>query len=155
MADRYAITGQQLVVEVSPGETILNLFNSPAAPVTRGEIFYFSVSAGGTMADQLQRVQVQRTTAVGTEGAGVTPSIFGDVGLAGSYDGGEDHSAEPTYTAATELWDEDVHLRALAQIQLQPDGHLRMPATQNVGMGMRSFSASYAGPANGTIHFME
>ena len=155
MADRYAVTGEQLVVEVSPGETILNLFNSPAAPVTRGEVFYFSASAGGTMADQLQRVQLQRTTALGTEGAGVVPADFTDTAPAGSFDGAEDHSAEPTYTAATELWEEDVHVRALAQIQLQPDGHFLMPATQNAGLGMRSFSATYGGSAHGTIHFME
>jgi hypothetical protein len=155
MADRYAVTGEQLVVEVSPGETILNLFNSPAAPVTRGEVFYFSASAGGTMADQVQRVQLQRTTAVGTEGAGVTPAAFNDVTLAGSFDAGEDHSVEPTFGAATELWEEDVHVRALAQIQLQPDGHFLMPATQFGGLGMRSFSATYGGSAHGTIHYME
>ena len=51
MADRYAVTGEQLVVEVSPGETILNLFNSPVTPVTRGEVFYFSASAGGPSAE--------------------------------------------------------------------------------------------------------
>ncbi len=155
MADRYAVTGEQLVVEVSPGETILNLFNSPAAPVTRGEVFYFSASAGGTMADQLQRVQLQRTTVTGTEGAGVTPAAFNDVTLAGSFDAGEDHSVEPTFTAATELWEEDVHVRALAQIQLQPDGHFLMPATQFGGVGCRSFSATYGGSAHATIHFME
>ena len=155
MADRYAVTGEQLVVVVSPGQTMINLFNSPAAPVTRGEVFYFSASAGGTMADQLQRVQLQRTTAVGVEGAGVVPADFNSAVLAGLYDAGEDHSTEPTYTSATELWEEDVHIRALAQIQLQPDGHFIMPATQNAGLGMRSFSATYGGTAHGTIHFME
>ena len=155
MTDRYAVTGLQTLVEVSPGETILNLFNPTAAPTSRGEIFYFSVGADGTMADQVQRVQVQRTTVIGTEGAGVTPAGFDGDGPAGEYDAGEDHSVEPTFTAATELWEEPVHVRALAQIQLQPDGHLKMPATQNNGIGMRSFSGTYAGGAHGTIHFSE
>ena len=155
MADRYAVTGEQTAVEVSPGETLINLFNTPVAPTTRAEIFYFSVSAGGTMADQLQRVQAQRTTAVGTEGAGVVPAPFDGAAPTGDMDAGEDHSAEPTYTAATELWEEDVHLRALAQIQLQPDGRYILPATQNAGLGIRSFSSTYGGNAHATIHFME
>lgn len=155
MTDRYAVTGLQTAVVVSPGQTILNLFNPVVTPTSRGEIFYFSVGADGTMADQVQRVQVQRTTVVGTEGAGVVPAEFDPDGPTGEYDAGEDHSAEPTYTSATELWEEPVHIRALAQIQLQPDGHFKMPATQNNGIGMRSFSSTYGGGAHGTIHFSE
>lgn len=155
MSDSYAVTGQQLVVEASPGETMLNLFNPVASPTTRGEVFYFSVGASGTQADQTEVVQLQRTTVVGSEGAGVVPAPFDDDAPLGEYDAGEDHSTEPTYTAATELWEEPVHVRALAQIQLQPDAHYKMPATQNTGIGMRSFSTNYAGPANGTIHYSE
>ncbi len=155
MADRYAVTGNQAAVESTPGETILTLFTATAAPKSRAEIYYFAVSAGGTMADQLQTVTVQRITAIGTEGAGVTPAKL-DLGApAGEFDGGENHSAEPTFTAATELWEEDVHIRALAQVQLQPDGHILLPATQNAGIGMVSYSGSYTGIANGTIQFME
>lgn len=155
MADRYAVTGQQLVVEVSPGETILNLFNPAVTPVTRAEIVYFSIGASGTMADALQTGQVQRTTAVGTEGSGVVPAGTDDGAVTGELDAGQDHSAEPTYTAATELWEEPIHLRALAQIQLQPDTHFKIPGVQNNGMGIRTFSAAYGGPANATIHFLE
>lgn len=155
MADRYAVTGQQLVVEVSPGETILNLFNPAVTPVTRAEVVYFSIGASGTMGDLLQTGQAQRTTALGTEGAGVVPAGTSDGAVTGEFDAGQDHSAEPTYTAATELWEEPIHVRALAQIQLQPDTHFILPGVQNNGLGIRSFSAGYAGPANTTIHFLE
>ncbi len=155
MADRYAVTGQQLVVEVSPGETILNLFNPAVTPVTRAEVVYFSIGASGTMADQVQTGQAQRTTTTGTEGTGVVPAGLSDGAVTGEMDAGQDHSAEPAYTSATELWEEPIHLRALAQIQLQPDTHFKLPATQDNGLGIRTFSATYGGPANATIHFLE
>ena len=155
MADRYAVTGTQAGVETDSGETILNLMTTIASPLSRAEIYYFTVSAGGTMADQLQTVILQRTTAVGTEGTGVVPAKL-DLGApTGSFDGAENHSAEPTYTSATEFWEEDVHIRALAQIQLQPDGHILLPATQNAGVGMTSYSGNYTGIANATFHLME
>lgn len=152
MADRYAVTGQQLVVEASPGETILSLFNP--VTTTRGEIFYFSLGASGVQADQTQVGQLQRTTVQGTEGAGVTPAPF-DLAPAALMDAGEDHSVEPTFTSATELWEEPVHVRNTIQIQLQPDGHLFIAAVVNEGLTMRSFSVNYAAPANATFHYLE
>lgn len=150
---RYGITGLQTAVEASPGETILALF----APGTtrRGSIYYMAFGAGGSMADQLQRVQVQRITALGTEGAGVTPAPLDPDETAAILDAAEDHSVEPTFTAATELWDEPVHVRATPQVQLQPDSHLMIPATTNAGLAARSFSANYTGGANATFHYVE
>lgn len=153
MTDRYTVTGLQTAVETTPGETILSLF-SPGT-TNRGAIYYMAFSAGGTMADQLQTVQVQRTTAQGTEGAGVVPAPVDSDAPASILDGGEDHSVEPTFTAATELWEQDVHVRALAQVQLQPDGHLMIPATLNAGITTRSFSGAYGGIAHATYHFVE
>ena len=153
MAERYAVTGLQTAVEVSAGEAILNLF-SPGT-THRGEIYYMAFSAGGTMADQVQTVQVQRTTAVGTEGAGVVPAPVESGVPASILDGAEDHSVEPTYTAATELWENDMHIRALVQVQLQPDGHLVIPAVASNGIAARSFSANYTGGARATFHFNE
>lgn len=150
---RYSITGAQAVVETSAGETILALII--AATTTRPAIFYFSVSAGGTMADQLQRVQVQRITALGTEGAGVVPVALDPGDPASIQDGAEDHSAEPTFTSATELWEQDVHVRATPQIQLQPDSHFVVPATSSNGIAMRSFSTNYGGTAHATMHFID
>lgn len=153
MSDGYVVTGNQVAVEATPGETIMNLF-SPGT-TRRGKIYYISLSADGSMADQLQSVQIQRTTALGTEGAGVVPAPVDPDAPPATLDGGEDHSVEPTFAAATELWQNDVHLRALAQIQLQPDGHLMIPATLNAGIGARSFSSNYVGGANTSFHYME
>ncbi len=153
MSEQYVVTGEQTAVETSPGETILTLFAS--GTTRRGWMHYFTASAGGTMADQVQRVQLQRITALGTEGAGVTPALKDLGGTAAVLDGGEDHSVEPTYTAATELWDQDVHIRATPQIQLQPDSHIVLPATANAGLGMRSFSANYTGIAHAGFEYSE
>jgi hypothetical protein len=153
LAANYGVTGEQTAVEVSPGETILSLF-SPGT-THEGEIFYAAVSAGGAMSDLTQRGIFQRNTAQGTEGAGVVPAPFDADKPASILDAGEDHSVEPTYTAATELWEEDVHIRALAQIQLQPTAHWIVPATTNAGIGLVTFSATYAGSAHGTVHFLE
>jgi len=152
---RYSITGLQTAVETTPGEAILALII--AATTTRPKIFYFSVSAGGTMADQIQRVQVQRITALGTEGSGVVPVALDPGDPASIQDGAENHSSEPTYTSATELWDQDVHVRATPQVQLQPDSHLVVPATSNNGIAIRSFglSSGYDGAAHATIHFID
>ena len=153
MADRYALTGSQAAVETSPGETILQAFH--AGTSMRGAIYYFSVSAGGTMADQLGHYIFQRHSVVGTEGSGVTPVPLDFAAPASIADGGQDHSAEPTYTSAEEVWEQDVHVRALAQIQLQPDGHIIMPALAGDGLGMQVYSSNYTGIAHCTIHFLE
>lgn len=152
--DRYAATGLQTAVEVSPGETILSLF--AAGTTTRGGLYYFSISTrAGTMADQVQTAQLQRTTVQGTEGAGVVPAAL-DGGAPGAIlDAGEDHSVEPTFTAATEMFEQDVHVRNTVQVQLQPDGHILVPATTANGITMRSFSATYTGGAAVTMHYRE
>ena len=152
--DRYAVTGLQAAVEVSPGEAILSLF----APGTteRGAIYYFAISTrAGTMADQVQTAQLQRTTVQGTEGAGVVPAPLDSDAPAAILDAGEDHSVEPTYTSATEFFEQDIHVRNTVQVQLQPDGHILVPATTANGVTMRSFSATYGGAAACTMHYRE
>ncbi len=149
----YTITTEQTAVEASPGETIGTLFT--AGTTRRAWVIYMAFSAGGTMADQIQRVQAQRITALGTEGAGVVPEQNDEGETAAVFDAGEDHSAEPTFTSATEFWDNDVHVRATPQIQLQPDSHIILPATANAGLGIRSFSSNYTGNAHATVMFHE
>ena len=153
--DRFAFTAFQTAVEATPGETIGNLFSPQVTPTTRFGIYYFAVSVGGTMADVVCHYVLQRTTAVGTEASGVVPENLDNGAVQGDADAAQDHSVEPTYTAATEMWEQDVHVRALAQIQLQPDGHIIIPGTQNNGLGMQVFSASYTGIAYETMHFIE
>ena len=85
----------------------------------------------------------------------MVPVAFDFSETASITDGAEDHSAEPTYTSATEFWDQPVHLRATPQIQLQPDAHLLLPVTTTSGIGMVGFSANYTGIAHGGFWFYE
>jgi hypothetical protein len=97
---------------------------------------------------------VRRSTAVGTEGAGVVPApIDGDA--ASILDGAEDHTAEPTYTAATELLDQIINQRAAFRWVAAPGGALLIPASANNGIGFCAFHASYTGSAEVTAHFEE
>ncbi len=154
MGDRFVATGLQPAVEVSPGETILNVF-SPGT-TNRAWVYYVAISTrAGAMADQVQTAQLQRTTVVGTEGAGVVPAPTDFDAPASISDAAEDHSAEPTFTSATEMFEQDVHVRNTVQVQLQPDGHLSIPAVASAGMTMRSFSSNYSGGAACTMHFRE
>ena len=153
MSGRYSATFNQAAVESTPGETIGQIF--PSATTVRPTIYYFTVSAGGTMADGVQRVSVDRITALGTEGAGVVPVAFDEGETASITDGGENHSIEPTFTAATEFWDQPVHLRATPQIQLQPDSHIIAPATTTSGLNILSFSGTYTGIAHAGFYFYE
>jgi len=153
MSGKYSVTLNQADVESTPGESLGNIF--PSATTVRPDIYYFTVSAGGTMTDVVMRVSVDRITALGTEGAGVVPVAFDEGETASITDGGENHSAEPTITSNTEFWDQPVHLRATPQIQLQPDSHIIAPAVTTSGINMLSFSASYVGIAHGGFYFTE
>ncbi len=154
MTDRYVSTGIQSVVETTPGETILNLYS--VGTTHRGAIYYAAFSAGGTMADALQTVTLFRSTVGGTGAmADENPAPIDSDAPVALLQFEENHSVEPTFTANTELWEQDVHVRALAQVQLQPDGHLLIPATADAGIGAPSFSASYAGNAHATFHHHE
>ena len=152
MADRYATTGNNAAI-TGAASTSLTLHS--LGTTHRAEIFYAAFSAGGTMADQVVEEIVQRLTALGTEGATAVPTPFDGAAPAAIFDGGQNHSVEPTYTAATELWDENIHVRALAQLQLQPDGHWMLPATLNAGIGSQELSAAYTGEIDVTYHFLE
>ncbi len=154
MTDRSIATGIQTAVEVSPGETILNLYS--VGTTHRGAIYYMAFSASASMADQVQAVEVQRTTVGGT-GLAVdeNPAPADSDAPAALLQFEEDHSVEPTFTTDTELWENDVHVRALAQVQLQPDGHLMIPASADGGIAARSFSTNYAAAARATFHYHE
>lgn len=150
---RYSVTGEDPATTATPGDTALNLIATTTTH--RMKVYYFAISAGGTMADQLSRWIVQRSTVVGTEGAGVVPVAFDEGDPASIGDGSEGHTVEPTYTSATEFWDADVHVRATPQVQLQPDSHIVLPAVAANGVGMVGFSSNYTGTGHATMYFID
>lgn len=153
MASKYAVTGNQDVTTATPGDTSLNLF-SPST-VKRGHVYDIILGCGGTPADNAIQWLVRRSTAVGTEGAGVVPVALDPGDVASVLDGAENHSAEPTYTAATEFIDQLINQRALFRWVAAPGGALVVPAVANNGIGACCFHASYTGSAEATFHFEE
>jgi len=132
MADAYVATGNQNAITTDI--TALTVLQSGSA-TARGFIDYFSAGVAGdtTMADHMQGIVAQRATTAGTGTAVVPAPLDTAAAVSGLTGTAENHTAEPTYTSATELWDGSIHLRSLLQV------HLRrpwvVPSTANAGIG--------------------
>lgn len=151
MARMYAATGQDAAVAASPGTTALGI---TGGTTVRASIYDVVVGYGGTPADNALRFQAQRITTAGTSTA-VTPAPLDSQDPAAVMAAGENHSAEPTYTAATELIDISLNQRATFRWVAAPGGELVTPATASNGIGFRSFHASYTGSSEVTAHWQE
>lgn len=153
MGDRYAATGYQTAVEAPVSETALAVFNP--GTTARGRLYEMLFSQGASPADTVILWIVGRITALGTEGAGVTPAPLDIDAPASILDAGEDHSAEPTYTAAEELLEFDLNQRATFRFVAAPGGEFLLPAVANAGIGAVPSSAVYTGIARCTMHWSE
>lgn len=154
MAERFSCS----VAGVASGtnKTIINLFQNVAAPTSRPAIYYIMVSSDDTPADQAARLNLARTTAVGTEGAGFVPVNLDPGGPAGECDSGNAHSAEPTYTSVKELLVGSVNERVTFQwYACFPGSELRSAATQNSGNGLRTVASTSTQAHEGTLLFEE
>lgn len=152
MSRRYAATGAN-VLAASPGKTALNVFQT--SNTTRGRLYDVMFGSSGTPADSAFRWRLSKSTAVGTEGAGVVPIALDSGDPAALYDGAEGHSAEPTYTAATEVIDIALNQRATFRWVAAPDGEMIGPATANAGFGLAAFHASSVVASEATFHWQE
>jgi hypothetical protein len=152
-SERYVATGLSAAIAASPGKTALNVIGGTGV---RPSIYFVDLSIDGTPADVMIRMQVMRTSAVGTAGSAVTPAQLDGSGIAAEATAGETHSAEPTYTAATELIDVDRHFRAPLQFQAVDQlAGFQIPASANAGVGFRAFHASSTPFLNATAHWSE
>ena len=157
MAHRYAVNG---TLNAAMGATLKTAMGTHATTgattLRRGEIIYFagSIAQAGTVADQVFSIRLQRYTAAGTASA-YTPNPIDLADAAALLVSNNNHSAEPTYTANVDLFFQTVHVRALAQVHLQPDSHLIIPNTNVAGIGWQSGSAAYAGNILPTWHYEE
>jgi hypothetical protein len=124
-------------------QTLVNIFS--VAGVARGKINNIIVSSGAAPDDQANNFECKRTTAIGTEGAGVTPSNTDPDTAPSSFDAGEGHSVEPTETASSELLAFSLNQRATFSWLANPGSELIMPATTNNGINVvrRSGTAQY------------
>lgn len=152
MATRYAITGQENAVTTGL-TTALDLVG---ASTSRPEIDFVMASVGSaaTLADQCLRVVLMRHTTANTMTA-VTPAPIDPSAPAAVATAGENASGEGTYTAATELLDQTIHVRGQLQWWASgPEGRLIVPATASNGIGLRVLAAAYTGTFDATMHFV-
>ena len=149
MGSRYAATGAQNVA--SPTDTVLTLTGEVT---TRGWVYFFSVSSSATPADNALEWIVQRVTTDGTATA-VAGALLDLAEAAELCDASENHTVEPTYTAATEVWDNSVNQRMTFQWNANPEGELVIPATAAAGFGWQPVHASFTGLVETTVHWFE
>ena len=135
--DRYAATGRQDVTTIGPGDSTLAVEGDA---LTRGKLYELIFSQGGTPADNVIQWLVRRFTAVGTR-TGVTPTALDSDAPAAQLAAGEDHTAEPTYTAGTELIDEDINQRSTFRFVAAPGGEFWIPTGATNGIGTTAISA--------------
>ncbi|MBY0523437.1 MAG: hypothetical protein K2R98_08555 [Gemmataceae bacterium] len=146
----YSIDGQRAVS--SPTKTILGL---TGGTTWRARIFYFAPSSSASPADNAILWYFQRYTAAGTSTA-VTPTALDSAySPAAQSSAGQNHTAEPTYTANLILWHDSINQRASPQLLLDPDAPLVTPATGSNGIGLYPVHASFTGNADATIWFDE
>ena len=146
----YAATGATNC-EVT-ADTCLRLFRGASK---RFKVYDFTLSAGGTPNDNAILWIFQRNTTLGTEGSNVpTPPLDPADGVAVT-GAGQDYSAEPTYTAGEELWEQSINQRAAYRWVAAPGGEIVVPDTDPLGVGWRASHASYAGTVQVTAHFTE
>lgn len=153
MAERFFTR----VAAVASGsdKTLLTVFNPAATPTTRGRIYDLLIGSVDTPDDQAADFLLNRITAVGTEGSGLTPhNILG--GPAGAYDSGLGaFSVEPTYTAGSVLFAAQLNQRATLRWVAPPGGEIVLAATQNNGAGLKTVTSTSTQDHGASLWFME
>ena len=146
----YAATGQG---DVGTDKTIMGV---TASASVRPQVIYMAFGAGDAVADATGIFQVRRSTAAGTSTA-VTPKPLDPADIAAVATSGENHSVEPTYTAAEELWQMGMNQRNSCQWwAYDADARIVIPATAANGIGLKTLSYSAGTPnVDATVHWKE
>lgn len=148
--DRYSAFGAGAAA-ASPGRTVLEVV---AAATSRGEIYDLIFSSDGTPADTAYLWKAMRGTVAGTATA-FTPTEPDPDGPVPLLAANANASAEPTYTANSELLDFALNQRATFRWVAAPNGGLRLPATAAARIGFRCQHASAVLSNRCTAHWFE
>jgi hypothetical protein len=145
----YSVDGIQTID--SSTDSVLGITGSTAV---HPSIFFFSMGCETAPADNSIVWYAGRSTAAGTNTA-VTPVSLGPVTTASTTAAGENHTAEPTYTANAILMRIGLNQRATHTVTLDPQGCLNVPASANNGIGWYPTHASATPDVSMTLHFCE
>ena len=119
----------------------------------RGKVFDLVIGSEATPADNAFKWLVQRITAEGTN-TDVVPKPVDPADAATEADAGENHTVEPTYTAAEVMLSIALNQRASFRWVAVPGRELVYPATAANGFGLQTPTAS-AVAVTATLHFDE
>lgn len=146
---RYSIDGQRAVA--SPTKTLLGLTGGTAI---RPFVYDMLLGSSASPADNAILWYIQRSTAAGTS-TSVTPSALDPGDPSATSTAGQNHTAEPTYTAGAILFHLALNQRASHRWIADPNGPMTIPATANNGLGLYPVNSSFTGNVDATVHFAE
>ena len=129
---------------------------SATTTARRVHVYDFVLASSGTPADTGFIWIVQRSTAHGTRGGAVVPAPLDAANAACVADAGQGtYTIATTLTAATELLDMALNLRATFRWVAAPGGEMTIPATDNAGLVWICNHASATDAQKVTVHFDE
>ncbi len=131
----------------------LGNITAPGSGMRRGRIYFAQFGCEGDAADNEFRWVMQRCTTAGTR-TGKTPKPLDMADAACAMTAGQNHSAEPTYTADEIPLDTPLNQRATYQWMAPPGGEIVIPATANAGVGFATPTMT-ALAITAAIHFEE
>ena len=119
--------------------TTLSLGNvtADATRPRRTKWYEFNIGSEGTPADNIFLWVFQRCTTAGTATA-VVPQPLDPANSATELDAAENHTIEPTYTAAAFMMQLPLNQRATFRWQANPNGEFITPATASNGIGVQT-----------------
>ena len=149
---KFAATGDR-----ATSTTLATVLGWNAVSTTKLErlrFFFLSVACTGTPGDVQIEILVQRYSADGTNSA-ITPKPIDFADAASLSVAGDNHTVEPTYTAAeVMLWD-SFHQRGRLVWYAAPGGEIVTPATNEAGLGIQTDASSGTPTAVATMHAEE
>ena len=138
MAARYTASGDQTLTTTAV--TALTV-GSNATTANRLYLEEYSLQNVGTPADLVTLHTLQRVTALGT-GTLVTATKKDMADRVAQAACAENHTAEPTYTAAEELYEDGLNHRGKYRWVAGPGQEVVVPATVAAGLGFKALHAT-------------
>lgn len=129
MGRRYVSDGSQ---NAAASTTIVGLIS---ATTIRPKLYELIFGSAATPADQAFNLKLGRFTAAGTSTA-VTPNPLDPGDPAALATAGENHTVEPTYTAAQDMMAVSINQQATFRWVVPPEDGIVMPATASNGLGL-------------------
>ncbi len=146
---KYSVSGR---VALANPNTLLGITRGASR---RGKIYDFMIGSQAAPADVSFAIALVRSTVAGTGGTAITPRGLDPDESAAVAACQEAPTAEPTYTANSELMEYALNLRATWRWVAAPDGELIWPDTAANGIGVLLTHASDTSNVDGTVHFSE